>query len=80
MTASTNHVTQNAKLVSADILPQSKIAQQIFCLRRQNKQVCQLFSGLVWNKIYVFGPWAVNGLDVTGYGQSRPEKYWTCHL
>jgi len=32
---------------------------------------------VVWKKINVLGPWAVNGLDVVGYGLSGPEKSWT---
>ena len=34
-------------------------------------------GGPVWKIINVVGPWAVNGLNVAGYGRSRPEKSWT---
>jgi len=31
----------------------------------------------VWKIINVVGPRVVNGLNVAGYGWSRPEKSWT---
>jgi len=34
-------------------------------------------GGLVWKKINVVGPRAVNGLNVAGYGWSGPVKSWT---
>jgi len=34
-------------------------------------------GGPVWKRINVVGPWAVNGLNVAGYGRSGPEKPWT---
>jgi len=34
-------------------------------------------GGPVWKRINVIGPRAVIGLNVAGYGRSRPEKSWT---
>jgi len=31
----------------------------------------------VWKRTNVVGQRAVNGLNVVGYGWSRPEKFWT---